>query len=394
LHKLLLPLLLCCLSASVVPVAAQGDSCAVRISLLTCAPGAELYSIFGHTAVRVQDPASGTDAVYNYGTFEFGPDFYPKFVRGKLPYFLSVEDFAGFMSAYEAESRSVWEQTLNLSCARKQQLLNALEQNSKPENRTYRYDFLYDNCTTRAMNIMLLNASQPVRLRSILPTNPPTFRDLIHEKLDSGHLDWSKLGIDLLLGARLDREVTNAEAMFLPINLLHGFDKAKAGDTILASPPQALLEMPSLLPKKSGLKPVAAFSILLGLMLVLSFLPNRAAQRVVAAFDFFFFFLLGAIGILLLFMWLGTDHALCANNWNLLWALPTHLVAAPFIHRNLKWVNTYLMVTIALQAVLVIGWIFLPQALNPGFLPVILLVLLRAWLSILKPHHGTESPAS
>ncbi|MDB5252429.1 MAG: hypothetical protein JWP27_1598 [Flaviaesturariibacter sp.] len=376
------------------PAAAQADSCGLRISLLTCAPGAELYSIFGHTAIRVQNPETGMDAVFNYGTFEFGPDFYPKFVRGKLPYFLSVEDFPGFLSAYQAESRSVWEQPLILNCARKQQLLHALQTNSLAENRTYRYDFLYDNCTTRAMNMALLHAPRPVRLRMILPANVPTFRDLIHQKLDSGHLDWSKLGIDLLLGARLDRKVTNAEAMFLPANLLHGFDGARAGDTLLAAPPKTLLDMPSLLPKKSGLTPLAVFSALLALIILLSFIPNRSVQRVVAFFDYLFFISLGLVGVLLLFMWLGTDHALCANNWNLLWALPTHLVAAPFLYRNRKWINTYLMVTIALQALLVIGWIFLPQELNPGFIPVILLVLLRAWLLILKPHHGTTAAAS
>src|SRR5215218_770349 len=96
---------------------AQNDSCKLRISLLTCAPGEELYSTFGHTAVRVQNAASGTDDVYNYGTFEFGDDFYVKFVRGKLRYFLSVETFPDFMYQYEMQSRSVQEQVLLLSCA-------------------------------------------------------------------------------------------------------------------------------------------------------------------------------------------------------------------------------------------------------------------------------------
>ena len=97
----------------------QNDSCSLRISLLTCAPGEELYSTFGHTALRVQDPSKGMDQVYNYGTFEFGPDFYTQFIRGKLLYFLSVEEFGDFMYQYEAQSRSVQEQVLRLDCYEK-----------------------------------------------------------------------------------------------------------------------------------------------------------------------------------------------------------------------------------------------------------------------------------
>jgi hypothetical protein len=95
---------------------AQELQCGYRITLLTCAPGNELYSIFGHTAIRVQDSLSGSDQVFNYGTFEFSPDFYVQFIRGKLLYSLSVEDFNDFLYTYKMESRSVVEQELQLSC--------------------------------------------------------------------------------------------------------------------------------------------------------------------------------------------------------------------------------------------------------------------------------------
>ena len=135
----------------------QNDSCSLRISLLTCAPGEELYSTFGHTALRVQDPSQGIDQVYNYGTFEFGPDFYTKFIRGKLLYFLSVEEFGDFMYQYEAQSRSVQEQVLRLDCFEKQKLRSALQVNALEENKYYRYDFLFDNCTTRAGDMVAKN---------------------------------------------------------------------------------------------------------------------------------------------------------------------------------------------------------------------------------------------
>ncbi|HEX8350112.1 MAG TPA: DUF4105 domain-containing protein, partial [Hymenobacter sp.] len=364
-----------------------------RISLLTCAPGAELYSIFGHTAIRVTDGATGTDAVYNYGTFEFGPDFYMQFVQGKLPYALSVENFNEFLYNYDYESRSVWEQVSLLSCEQKQTLKAALDNNALPQNRTYRYDFLYDNCTTRAADMLTKHAAQPVRFTNILPAKVPTFRDLIHEKLDAGHLSWSKLGIDLLLGAKLDRQVTNEQAMFLPQNLLRGVNNALAAEQPLVTDAIPILTKPSLLPTADGLTPFIAFSLLLALLVPLSFVPNRPVRRVITLFDFVFFFLLGIVGIVLLVMWFGTDHALCANNWNLVWALPTHLVVAPFLRSGKRWVNTYLMATIILQIALLIGWLFLPQELNPGFLPIVLLALLRSWLIILRPHHGAPNPA-
>ena len=114
------------------------DSCSLRISLLTCAPGAELYSTFGHTAIRVQYQTNGMDEVFNYGTFEFDDDFYSKFVRGKLLYALSVQSFPEFLYQYQMESRSVVEQELSFTCAQKEKMLTALRNNALPQNRFYR----------------------------------------------------------------------------------------------------------------------------------------------------------------------------------------------------------------------------------------------------------------
>src|SRR4051812_24672160 len=128
--------------------AQDSSNCHVRISLLTCAPGQELYSTFGHTAIRITDSIRRTDIVYNYGTFEFDdPNFYMKFVRGKLDYFLSAAYYPDFMYEYQEEQRSVTEQVLNLSCTQKQQIVQALAINMQGANRMYKYDFVYDNCT-------------------------------------------------------------------------------------------------------------------------------------------------------------------------------------------------------------------------------------------------------
>ena len=113
----------------------QNDSCNLTISLLTCGPGEELYSVFGHTAIRIKDD-SNLDIIYNYGTFDFeDPEFYSKFVKGKLIYYVSSENFNRFMYEYQVENRSVIEQELNLSCEEKERLSEALQSNSKEENK-------------------------------------------------------------------------------------------------------------------------------------------------------------------------------------------------------------------------------------------------------------------
>ncbi len=380
---------------SVSHVQAQADSCHLQISLLTCAPGEELYSTFGHSALRVQDRTSGVDIIFNYGTFQFGPDFYKKFVRGKLLYYVSIEEFSSFREQYQFESRSMQEQTLQLSCSDKQQLFTALKTNATEENKYYRYDFLFDNCSTRLRDIVKANTTGAVGFANILPAKIPTFRNLLYTYLDNGGQHWSKFGIDLLLGSRLDVEVTNEQAMFLPDYLLKGFANATVGSKALANPPQTILQMPNPLKGNSVLQPMVVLSALLLLVIVLSFMPSAKAQKALAIFDFLLFLILGLTGCLLIFMWTATDHALCKDNYNLLWALPSHAVAAFFLRSRGKFISYYLLANIVVQAFVVVGWIFLPQEFNLAFLPLVLLVLLRSWLIILKPfNHGNSEGAA
>lgn len=351
-----------------------------------------MYSTFGHTALRVQDGQKGTDYVFNYGTFEFGPDFYTKFISGKLLYFLSVQEFTEFMYEYQLQSRSIQEQMLQLSCAEKQKLYTALQVNAEEQNRYYRYDFLFDNCTTRAGDIVVKNTDSPVVFKNILPEAHPTFRNLIHSYLNAGHQYWSKLGIDILLGAKLDRKVTNREAMFLPDYLLKGFDSASVNNHSLVTPPQTILQMPSPLKDKSFFTPGVVFVLLLVIVVGISFIRSNWARATISVFDFLFFFILGLAGLLLLFMWFGTDHRVCQNNYNLLWALPTNVVLAFFVHSKKQWIKKYFSIVFWLSAVLALTWFFLPQQMNNALLPVVFLIIYRSWhLSKTKPYAGKRN---
>src|SRR5882724_1451946 len=202
-RKWFLIFLLSCFDA--LPAFTQNDSCHLQISLLTCGPGEDLYSIFGHTAIRVKDSYTRTDTVYNYGTFDDSdPYFYLKFTRGIMVYSLSVEPFSYFMEEYITEHRSVAEQILQLSCADKQKLSVALQTNASERNRYYNYHFYNDNCTLRARDIIINNSNVPVSFKNILPTQNITYRNLINSYLDKSSKYWSKFGINIFLGSHLD----------------------------------------------------------------------------------------------------------------------------------------------------------------------------------------------
>lgn len=356
----------------------QADSCNLRISLLTCSPGEDLYATFGHTAIRVQDRNSGTDVVYNYGTFEFAPDFYIKFIRGKLNYALSTETFSDFLYTYQYESRSVVEQELLLSCGQNEQLYSALQQNAAPQNRFYLYDFLFDNCTTRARDMIVGHAGKPVVLPPVLEDSTTTFRNMLHTYLNRGGQHWSKLGIDILLGARLDRRASNEQATFLPDFLLKAMNGATGAGSRIATGPQPLLTMPSPLNKGTLFLPSVVFGAVLLLALVLSFYKKTFAQRALKTFDFVLFLLLGLAGMLLLAMWFGTDHRVTRDNLNLLWALPTHLLGVFLLGRPGRSRQLYFKAVFWLTVGLLATWAFLPQQLNTALLPLVATVALRS----------------
>ncbi len=357
---------------------AQNPACDVRISLLTCAPGQELYSTFGHTALRIQDSVGGTDLVYNYGTFWFeDPQFYTKFVRGKLDYSLSVDKFPDFMYEYQYFQRSVWEQELNLSCTQKQQILTALNINLQGANRKYKYDFIYDNCTTRVRDI-IFHSLPGSSIKNKLVPEGTTARNLIHSYLDKGGEPWSKLGIDILLGAKLDKPVDNNVAMFLPDYLLKGIDSATINNTqTVVKQKQVLLNMATPIEATGNYVPLILFAVICSFIASLYFLPNQRVKTVCRFVDSFLLYLTGLLGLLLLFMWWGTEHRMTKDNYNLLWALPTNIVAVLFLWRQPKWLRNYFYFAFTLTVLLLIGWWWLPQELNISLVPFVFLMLYR-----------------
>lgn len=356
----------------------QTDSSHLRISLITCGPGEDLYSIWGHSGIRVTDTTTHSDRVFNYGTFDFyDPDFYLKFVEGgeQMQYLLAIESYESFLSSYIEERRSVHEQVLNLSGEEKVALYKALINNAKNENKFYRYDFLFDNCATRIRDIIKKYSDSSLVTHEILD-KPKTFRELIHVDLDRSGMVWSKFGIDILLGSRLDKVATNNENMFLPVYLAKGFDSTYLNQKYLVASKSELYQSSINEGLNTFFTPFVEFTGLLLLFILFAFLKIKI---VLTSLDFVLFFSTGLLGLLLILMWTATDHALCKDNYNLLWALPTHVVAAFFIRSKKKWVKKYWLAIAIINLLVLICWFFLPQQLNSAVFPIVVLLGWRSW---------------
>lgn len=320
-----------------------------RFSVVTCGPGTDLYATFGHSAFRLRDPAQGIDWVYNYGTFDFNtPNFYLKFARGKLPYALSKSSFEDFLYVYQWERRWVREQLLNLDPAQMEALLSFLETNNLPENRYYTYDFLFENCATKIPEVLqqVLGPSL-VFHPEYLEGDPRSFRELIQENLEPN--TWSSMGIDLALGAVIDRDAQPEEYMFLPAYVRQQMEHTSLGNSALVERERVILDLPN--PKVSQYftaTPVFWLLLLLGFTLAITGIDyqNGTRSRVL---DFVLFFTTGAAGLLLLFLWFLTDHTSTAWNANLLWAFPANLYAAWLLVRaNPRIASIYRLLWVAL----------------------------------------------
>ncbi len=374
----LLLVLLCC--SFLTP--AQEKPSALRISLITCTPGAELYSVFGHNALRIVDSAAGTDIAYNFGTFNFNdPDFYTKFVRGKLQYFLSQENFSDFLYAYQYFQRGVSEQVLNLSERDKKEIQQALFENLSEENRYYKYDFFYDNCSTRLRDIIFKSkTSQSFNPPAFTPQGL-TFRDHLHTYLDRAEMKWTRIGIDIILGVEADKQMSISDAMFLPEFLAMGAKATKLGRIDLVS--EELELIPDLQPEPLKVMfwqtPLFVF-LFVAVMMVLPLAQQFPAfRKVQLVIEKAVFMTASLIGLLLVFMWLGTDHQSTARNLNLIWAFPLHLILVFKATQLPGWLKIYAKLYTASVVILMIAAIIMPGIIAYALFPIMIAMAYKTW---------------
>ena len=201
-------------------------SAKTEISLLTCQPHAQVYSLYGHTAIRAVDTERNMDVAINWGVFDISqPHFVANFVLGLTDYTMAIIPTEYFLREYEYYGSAVYQQRLNLTDAEKAHIIQALEDNYRPENRIYRYNYVYDNCTTRARDIILANIDGKVSYQETFQQKgEKTIRDLLHWKTDG--YEWAKTGNDLVIGLKADCIASHSEREFLPEVLAADFDSA------------------------------------------------------------------------------------------------------------------------------------------------------------------------
>lgn len=365
-----------------------------KLSLITCTPGPDLYSLFGHTAIRFQDTLDGKfiDLVYNYGTFMFDEDFYVKFARGKLDYILNREKFADFQLEYIYSGRGIYEQELILSLEERQKLLDFLEENADPANRTYRYDFFYDNCATRVRDAIIRATSgriQPdglgytfvsqdsiyalskINFTFVYPQNF-TFRHAIQNYLQ--YQPWSDFGIDLALGIPCDRTMEEGQCMFLPDSLMRDFNYAVFQDRQLTARATEILPQEYEPENLTVFSPVMVMSIVFLIHLIFFFFLEK--NKMIGMSSRIIFFVTGLLGLLVVFLWFFTDHQATKWNLNILWANPLNLILAFLPATRLqgiwkKWLNLYFY----MMGMMLLLWLVLPQTMHTAIIPLTLALL-------------------
>lgn len=350
-----------------------------EISVLTIGRGESLNDAFGHNVFRINDRLVGTDVVYGYGEYDFDtPNFYLKFAQGKLNYMISKESFTEFYKAYVNYDRTIEEQVLNLNAKEKQQLYDNLINNYKPENRRYLYDFFYDNCATRIRDLVETSVQRKLAFYPPKDFEPQTFRHLIHDQ--TGKNNWGSFGIDLALGSVIDREASPYEHLFLPKYIHAFFANAKLDASVpLVKKSTVLYERRAKAPSSSFFgSPLMVLGILSLIILFITYSDYKNNHRS-QWLDLVLFTLTGVFGLLILFLWFGTDHTATAQNYNLLWAIPLNLfmLGQLMAEQPKNWFRRYLKFLIIMLILLTLHWILGIQVYAIGLIPLLVALFIR-----------------
>lgn len=344
----------------------------------------ELYSAFGHSAIRVFDRETGINIIYNYGVFDYDqPSFYLNFAKGFLNYQLARMDYNRFVNHYIQENRFVHEQALNLNANQKQRLFDFLEWNARPENKKYFYDYFYNNCSTKIRDVLKEVFKDSVVFNGSYIDTEYSIRDLTELYLKEQ--PWGDLGIDICLGKPMDVKASSEVYMFLPDYLesslnhasilnAEGIEVPLVKDTLYTY--NAKIE-----DKGLNLNHPVTFTVLLLLLGIFVTFLERKKSKSYWAFDISIFSIVGLLGWLLLLLWVATDHKAAANNFNLLWAIPLHFPLGLMLLKKVKptFLKTYFLIVAFICSFLLVSWAWLPQALHPSLIPLVVLIGVRAY---------------
>lgn len=363
-------------------------------SLITCSPGSEAYTLFGHTAIRLRNCRSvEEDVVFNYGVFDYNSNnFVFRFVKGETDYTLAAEPTAEFITRYTLRGFTVWEQELNLTQAQLQHLRDLLATNYRPENRVYRYNFLYDNCATRAY-VMLENAVGADHLvYTKSEVDSLTFRDILHQFTASS--PWLGFSIDMVLGAEVDQIASAKQQLFIPSYCKNALAQTRVQWSTKELVPivrntvtyQPLGEMEQT--ASFPLSPMQVGLILLVLTVLVSII-DVLRHKCLIWFDVLLYVLQGSAGIVVAFLFFFSVHPAVGSNWLVLAFNPlAYVLIFDVIRKRIKGkylinignVSLLQCVNMAVLAfTILLFWLPL-QWIHPALLPMVSSLFIRSLL--------------
>jgi len=332
-----------------------------RISVLTCGLGNETYSYFGHTAIRVSDPANNLDVVYNYGAFDFRtPNFVAKFTKGDLQYFVITHSFSEFMEEYNIEKRSVFEQELLISQDLKQKLFDKLNATLLSEDRYYTYKFIDKNCTSMVVDIINNTLNENVIVKK--GDTDITYRSILYPYFD-GHF-YEKLGTSIIFGTKVDQLGTR---IFLPFELKNSLEKVSFQNKPLVAKSKTLL----FFEKET---PASWWNNIYSYLIILAFIV-LAHNKIV---DKIYLLLLSLMGIFFVCVGFYSFHLELSMNYNVLLFSPLLLILLFLsIAKNKKWTYRFAvlhLIFLVIYSIFMINKahfiIVLPMIITSGFVLV------------------------
>ena len=385
----ILIILICCSTTSGIRANTPPEKeDSITFSLITCAPGGEaIYSLFGHTAIRYQDKVNRTDIVFNYGLFSFNtPNFIWRFVKGETDYALGAPPFNVFIKEYIYYNRKVHEQELNLQPEEKLKLLELLTINAQPQNRIYRYNFFFDNCSTRPRDIIEASIQGKVIYQEI--NDRYTFRDIMHQSTVG--YDWSRFGMDFCLGIDADKPITYREEMFSPIYLIKAFEQAQIVDNNNTTRPLVSHESVLFNPQENCLSgsylitPIRAF-LLLFVFIVGATIYGIKRKKSLWWLDILLFASAGIAGCITALLTFFSEHPTVSPNYLIFAFHPLHLLLMPFfVYKEYKGRRSIYHLTNSIVLTLfILLWPVIPQYFNPAVLPLALCLLIRSLNNLL-----------
>lgn len=357
----------------------------IRFSLLTCGAGEEIYSLFGHTAIRYENFTRGIDAVFNYGIFSFNtPNFILRFTLGETDYQLGVTSYKQFAYEYTWTGRDVWQQTLNLNAEEKKKLLALLEENYLPQNRIYRYNFFYDNCATRPRD-QIERAVQGTLEYADDMTSFQTgisFRDIVHQ-YTIGH-SWARFGIDLCLGRQADKDITRRQMMFAPFYLKDFLAKAQLKNAQgmerpLVSSEDHIIQSPQQTSTEEAPSPLQT-AFLLFTIVTIATAYGIYRRKSLWLLDLLLFLAAGVAGCILAFLASFSQHPAVSPNYLLFLFHPLHLLCLPWMIKRVrkKEKSIYMWANIIVLTFFILLWGIIPQKFNLAVLPLALSLWIRS----------------